>query len=77
MIASLPLVLEGIQAAITLAPGVVSVVESCQQLIASLFEAGVITAEEQNRLHAWVDGVQAAVLAGSVPPSFVVEPDPE
>jgi hypothetical protein len=69
-------VLAGIQAAISLAPGVVAVVEKGKALITSLFTAGVISIEIQNAAHAHVDAIAAAVASGEVPPQFKVEADP-
>lgn len=70
------LIIQGIQAAITLAPGAIKIVEAAKAMIESLFQAGVISAQEQNALFAHVDALQAAVLAGEVPPAWRVEPDP-
>lgn len=73
--ADLLLVIQGIEAAIAAAPQVIDVVEKGKALITSLFEAGAITIDQQNATHAHVDAVQAAVLAGYVPPSWQVESD--
>jgi hypothetical protein len=74
---ALPIILAGIQAAIGAAPAVVEVIKSAKDLITSLFTAGLITADQQNALHAWVDAHSALVKAGLTPPAWTVEPDPE
>lgn len=79
-IAALPpavlLILQSIQAAITLAPGVVDVATKGKDLISSLFAAGVITKDQQDALHLQVDAIAAMVAAGITPPHWQVEPDP-
>lgn len=74
--ALLPLILEGIQAAISAAPGVVDVVEKGKALITSLFTAKLISKEVQDALHAHIDAHAALVAAGIVPPHWQVDPDP-
>lgn len=74
--AILALIIQGLQAAITAAPGAVEVVKNAVALIASLFSAKAITAEQQDRVRAYVDAVAAQVLAGQEPPHWQVEPDP-
>ena len=73
---AIPLILSGIQAAITLAPGAIQIVESAKAMIEGLFRAGAISAEDQDRLFAHVDAVAAAALAGEVPPAWQVQADP-
>ena len=74
--ATLLLIIQGIEAAIAAAPQVIDVAEKGKALIASLFEAGAITIDQQNTTHAHIDAIQAAVIAGIVPPSWTVEADP-
>lgn len=69
-------VMEGIQAAIAAAPQVIDVAEKGKALVSSLFSAGVISVDTQNNAHSHIDAIQAAVQAGTVPPSWQVEPDP-
>ena len=76
-IALIPLIMQGIQAAIQAAPGVIAVVTKAKELITSLFTAGVITKEVQDALHQHVDAIAALVAAGVTPPAWQVEADPE
>lgn len=76
MPATVLLVLQAIQAAISAAPGVVDIVEKGKALISSLFAAGVITKDQQDALHLQVDAIAAMVAAGITPPHWQVEPDP-
>jgi len=46
-----------------------------REWINALFSAGVITAAEQNRLHAICDEHMNARLRGERPPALVVDPD--
>ena len=72
----IPIVIAGIEAAIQAAPGIIDVVEKGKALIASLFGAGIISADQQNTLHAHIDQHAADVAAGKEPVSWTVEPDP-
>jgi hypothetical protein len=76
MPAALILVLQGIQAALGLAPQVEAVAISAKSLISALFAAKLISAEQQNALHAWVDSHAQLAAAGIVPPAWQVQPDP-
>lgn len=73
---AIPLILAGIQAALAIAPQVEEVVLGAKQLIAGLFKAGVISKDQQDALHAWVDAQAALARLGIVPPAWTVEPDP-
>lgn len=73
---ALPLIIQGVEAAISAAPAIESVVTAAKDWITSLASNGVITIAEQNRVHAHVDAYAAAVRSGIVPPEFTVEPDP-
>ncbi len=70
------LIMQGIQAAIAAAPGVIDIVAKSKALIDSLFTAGAITKEAQDALHKECDSLQAMALAGIVPDHWKVEPDP-
>jgi len=72
----IPLIIAGIEAALQAAPQIADVVDKAKALISSLFTAGVITAEQQNTLHAHIDQHAADLAAGNVPTPWTVEPDP-
>ena len=74
--AALPLILQGILAAVQAAPQIAEVIKAGKDLISALFTAKVITAEEQQALHDYVDAHAAATALGIVPPAWQVEPDP-
>lgn len=65
------------QAAIAAAPKVAALVVKAKEYIQALFDAGLISKEQQDKLHAHMDAVQAAALSGTPPPHWTVEPDPE
>lgn len=69
-------ILQALHAAILAAPQVKSLVENGKALFASLFEAGLISKDQQDKLHSRVDEICRAALAGEVPPHWQVEPDP-
>jgi len=69
------LILAGVNAVLTAAPDVVAVAEKVKQTINRLFTAGVISADEQNRLHAHCDDHMNARLRGEKPPELEIEPD--
>ena len=73
---ALPVILQGILAAIQAAPQVVEVITSAKNLISSLVTAKVIPTAQQDVLHAWVDNQAALAVAGIVLPSWQVQPDP-
>jgi hypothetical protein len=74
---TIQLIIQGIEAAISAAPQFEEVVTKAKEFISSLTSAGLITKAVQDALHARVDIVCAAALAGDVPPEFTVEPDPQ
>jgi hypothetical protein len=75
--ATLALIIAAIRAAIEAAPTVVDIVKKGKDFIASLFQAGLITKDTQDRVHAHVDAIQAAALSGgALPPQWTVEADP-
>lgn len=69
-------VLQGIQAAINAWPQVQGIITSAKAMITALFEGKVISAEDQNALHAWVDAIAYMSQKGLIPPAWTVEPDP-
>lgn len=72
----IPQILAGIQAAINAAPQVIGIVNSAKALFVSLFEAGLITVEQQKAIHDHIDSIVAMAKLGIVPPHWQVEPDP-
>lgn len=74
--ATIALIIQGIQAAIAAAPQVEALALKAKEFISELFGAGLITKETQDALHAHVDAVCAAALAGTPPPAWTVEADP-
>lgn len=74
--ATILLIIQGLQAALTAAPQVVALVEHAYGVIAELFKAGLIDQATQNTLRSHVDSVMEELLAGRVPPEFRVDPDP-
>ena len=69
------LILSGIQALLASAPSIVGLADQIKTVINNLFGSGVITADEQNALHAVCDAHMAATLAGQRPAALVVDPD--
>ena len=70
------LIIQGITAAIQLAPQVTEIVVKGKELIGSLVGGGIITKEQQDTLHARVDAITEAARRGEKPPAWEVEPDP-
>ena len=70
------LIIQGIQAAISAAPGVIDIVNKGKALIASLFGAGVITKDQQDALHAHIDSLAKLAEVGVIPDHWKVEADP-
>lgn len=70
------LIIQAIEAAIAAAPQVEKAVASAKTWVTGLFESGAIDVVTQNKIHSHIDGIQAAVLAGTVPPAWTVEADP-
>lgn len=75
--ALIPVIIQGIQIAITNAPKFIEAMASVRNMIAGWFGSGVITKEQQDACFAYVDGVVAMTKAGIVPPHWTVEPDPQ
>lgn len=74
--AALPVILQGILAAIQAAPQVAEIVTAAKNMISALFTAKVITTDQQTALHTWVDNQVALAASGIVPPAWQVQPDP-
>lgn len=70
-------VISAIQLVIAAAPKVEALYVKAKDFISAMFGAGIITVEQQDALHKHVDALQAAALAGTPPPSWTVESDPE
>ena len=70
------MILGGIQAIIMAAPKVVALVQKAKEMISAMFSAGLITKEIQDKLHAHIDEISRAAIAGEIPPAWQVEPDP-
>lgn len=75
--ATIMLILEGLQAAVSAAPKVAELVTSAHALIDGLFTAKAISADVQNALHKSIDARAALALAGVMPDAFKVRPDPQ
>ena len=69
-------ILAGIQAAIAAAPQVEGIVTSAIALWKSLFEAGLISADQQNAMNAYILGIAGLKATGLLPPAWQVQPDP-
>lgn len=67
------LIIGYVNLAVKAAPAVKEVYEEGKNLIGALFSSGLITKDQQDKLMAWADAHQAAVLAGEVPPALTVE----
>lgn len=72
----IPQILQGIQIAITAAPELIKIVDDVKAMFAGWFGKGVITVEQQNAVHAYLDAIVAMSQAGIVPPAWQVQPDP-
>lgn len=62
--------------AISGAPVIQKAVQNAITFIETLFKAGVITKEDQDKLMAHVDDIALATIHGEPPPAWTVEPDP-
>lgn len=69
-------ILQGILAAVSAAPQVAAVIEGAKTLISGLVDAKLITTDQQNALHAWVDTQAKLASVGITPPAWTVEADP-
>ena len=57
-------------------PVVVGFAAECKKLWAMMFAGGLISIEKQAELNAWAENEEAKALAGQIPQSLVVDPDP-
>lgn len=73
IIAFLPL----IQSAILKAPDAIAAGMKLIAVVRALFDAGLISATEQNKLNNYVSDLCRSALSGTRPPELVVDPDPE
>lgn len=71
------LVLNGLTAALTAAPQVEELIIKAKDFFTSMFNADLISAEQQDALHTRVDQITDAALKNQLPPAWSVEPDPE
>lgn len=69
-------ILQGILAAVSAAPQVAAVIDGAKALISGLVEAKMITTDQQNALHTWVDTQAKLASVGITAPAWTVEPDP-
>lgn len=76
MPAAVVLAIQLAQGLLTEFPQVEGLAEEIKGFFTDLFSKGVISVDQQNTIHAHVDAVCAAVLAGTLPPEFTVEADP-
>lgn len=74
--ASIASIAADIQLAISAAQYATPVVIATKDWITSLYQAGAISVETQNKLHAHCDALMLAALRRETPPSWVVEADP-
>lgn len=65
------------QLAIQEAPHVAELIQKAKDYFSALFGAGLITAAEQDALHARIDTIAEYARKGQIPPGWEVEPDPE
>ena len=74
--ALLLMIIQGVQAAISAAPGVIEVATKAKELIQALFTAKLITKQQQDATFLYIDAHAAMVMAGITLPHWMVEPDP-
>jgi len=72
----IPEIIAAILAGVQMAPQVVGLGLAAKEYFAHLFEAGLITKEEQDKHSAEVDAICQAADNDTPPPALVVEPDP-
>lgn len=79
-VASIGLIVSGLNAVLDAAPGVYEVAAKVVKLVESLFQAGAISAQVQNALFEQVNAkVKAhleAAMGGPIPEGYDIEPDP-
>lgn len=69
-------ILQGVLAAVSAAPQVQAVIAGAKGIISGLVEAKMITVEQQDALHGWVDTQAKLAAVGITAPAWTVEPDP-
>ncbi len=74
--ATILLIVQAIRMAIEAAPQVVEIAIKGKEFIASLFQGGLISQAQQDAIHAHVDAICKAALAGEELPEWTVEADP-
>ena len=75
--AAIALVIKYVQLALASAPLIEKAVVDAKNFITQLFEAGLITVEQQTLIHAHIDAVAVVFAAGrDLPSHWTVEPDP-
>lgn len=65
-----------IQGALAAAPQIEAVITAMKDFISGLFKGGLLTQQQQDALHQYVDAVATMVKAGVVPSHWQVQPDP-
>jgi len=65
-----------IQLCIKSAPDVAKFVKDAKAFVDSIFAAGLISQEQQEKVKAFADACQTAALANQPPPHWAVEDDP-
>jgi hypothetical protein len=72
-------ILNGIALALQIANSeqAAEIIADAKRLFATLFRHGLITKEQQDATSKYLDGLEAMVLAGIVPPHWQVQPDPQ
>ena len=65
-----------INAALSAVPQIQGIYAEARKLIRMLFEGGIITFAEQEKLMTWASEHEATTLAGQKPPELVIDPDP-
>lgn len=69
-------ILQGITAALLLAPKAAELIQATRELFRQLFTANLITKEQQEAVSEYVDSVCRLAEAGVIPPHWEVRPDP-
>jgi len=69
-------IMSAIQLVVAAAPKVEALYLKAKDFITAMFKAKIITVEQQDAMKAHVDALQAAALAGTPPPAWTVEQDP-
>ena len=75
--ATILLIVQAFQAAIAAAPQAIEIVNQAKEFFVTLFSRGLITKEQQDRVHANIQAWFDCLNSGITPPEFTVEPDPQ